>query len=192
MKKLIFSTVMGFAVMTTISSVHAQTTSSGGLTVNGTIQPSISLTFASDTSGVSLTGISGNTGTGATSNAAATLAFGNVAAYGLVPPTHVTQTLVGSGASVTAFTIATPFDIQVTEANSTSASYTLAAQLQTLDSNSNTWVIDSATITSASSTPVNTTQSYGAPISHTLTITIPVGNTSGSINNTINFTATAN
>ena len=98
----------------------AQTTASGTLTVNATVQSSISLVFNSDAAGVVL----GGTGTNA-----ATMNLGTISAYGPLS--------AGVGRSVTAgtsFTVTSPFDVQVDKSNITSSNYTLTAQLNAADS----------------------------------------------------------
>jgi hypothetical protein len=183
MKTSLFVTVLAAAIVMTAPSLLAQTTSSGTFNVTATIEPTISLTFASDGSGLALLSGSGTS--------TATLAFGNIQAYGYSAPTGVTQTVVGSGASATAFTVATPFDVLVMEANSTSTSYTLTAALNSADTNSDVWTIDGTTITTTPGS-ITTGGSYGSAASHTLKISIPFANTSGSISNAVNFVATAN
>jgi len=183
MKKLLLSTLMGVAVLTTVSNLNAQVTSSGGMSVTATIDPSISLTFASDASGLALASGSGT--------ATATMALGHVAAYGYTPPGGVTQVVNGSGTSATAFSVATPFDVLVMEANTSSANYTLTAVLNSADS-TNTWKIDGTTVTNSPAITVTSAGVYDAAHSHTLLISIPFTNVAGAISNAINFVATAN
>lgn len=183
MKKLLLSTLMGVAVMTTVSNLNAQVTSSGGMSVTATIDPSISLTFASDASGLALSSGAGTS--------TATMALGHIAAYGYTPPTGVTQVVNGAGTSATAFSVATPFDVLVMEANTSSASYTLTAALNSADT-TNTWKIDGTAVTNGSPTSITTTGTYDAAHSHTLLVSIPFTNVAGTISNAINFVATAN
>lgn len=152
-------------------------TASGTLTVTATVNSSINLIFNSDPSGVVLSG----TGTNA-----ATLAFGTIQAYGGTPPTGVTIT---PGAS--SFSASTPFQVQVSLANSSSANYTLTAQLGTADA-TNTWKVNSVTVTSASPATITATGSYGSSTSYPLALTIPYSEAAGSISNTLAFVATAN
>lgn len=184
MRKTLFSTFTAAVILMSASSaLSAQTvTSSGTFTVTATIDPSISLSFASDTSGLALA--SGN-GTNT-----ATLAFGHVAAYGYTAPTGVTQSVNGTAGNATSFNISTPFDVLVMKANSTSSSYTLTAALNSADT-TNTWTIDSKTVTS-DPTSITSSGTYDSAASHTLQVTIPFTNTTGSISNAVNFVATAN
>jgi hypothetical protein len=152
-------------------------TAGGTLTVNATIDPSISLIFNSNTSGVVLTSTDGT-------NAAA-LAFGHVKAFGYTPATGVTQS-VSAG---TSFTVSTPVDVTVAVANSASTTYSLAAALGTADT-INTWDINATPITHASG-PVAAEVVFGK-VAYTIGLTIPfTGNLSTSISNTILFVATA-
>lgn len=167
-------TVVAFAAV----SARAQATSSGGLTTTATVNGSINLLFFTDASGVTLTGSGTN---------AATLAFGNVQAYGGSLTANVTRTVGGSS-----FTVSSPFDIQVSKVNSSSANYTLKAQLNTADA-VNTWQVGGNTITNASQTTITATGTYASNAPYTLALTIPFTTASGTnISNIVNFTATAN
>jgi hypothetical protein len=175
MKKII--TFAALLAAFSILSVRASATdqSSGTLTVTATVTSSISMVFDEDSSGVALTG---------NSTGAATLAFGAVSAY-YAEPANVTGTENG-----TSFTVSTPFDVNVTQANGSSANYALTAQLGSSDS-VNTWKVDSIQINGASPTPITGSFNYGSDALHTLSLTVPYTVTSG-ISNTINFTASAN
>jgi hypothetical protein len=183
MKRLILPVLMGAALVGTIPNLNAQVTSSGGFTVSGSIDPSISLTFASDASGLALSSGSGTN--------TATMALGHVAAYGYTPPTGVTQAVNAAGASATYFTISTPFDVLVMEANSTSAAYTLTAALNSADT-TNTWKVGGVTVASGTPATITSTGTYNSAQSFTLLLQIPFTNTSGTISNVVNFVATAN
>jgi hypothetical protein len=152
-------------------------TASGTLAVSATVASSIALTFVSDASGVAL----GGTGT-----TAATLAFGSIQAYGGVVPTGATRVVNGT----TSFTYSSPFDIAVTEENSASASYTLAALLSA--TSPDTFAVDAVTLSTASQT-ITATGVYASNATHTLALTVPFSVASGTaISSTVNFTATAN
>src|SRR6266851_7409447 len=156
-------------------------TSSGALTVTATVDPSISLTFHSDASGVPLS---------AEDSAAATLAFGHVKAFGYTPAAGVTQAVV-AGAGVTSFSVATPFDVLVMKANTTSGDYSLTAGLNSVDS-INTWTIDTKTIIGGATQSITTAGVYGTGEVHTLKVVIPFSEAAGAVSNVINFVATAN
>jgi hypothetical protein len=175
--KFIFIVALFTSFMFMPGVASAQITSSGALTVQAEIASSISMSFVSDGSGVSLTG----TGT------AATLDFGNVSQFS-TPASTITQ-VNGS----TSFTLSTPFDVSVLKSNVTSTNYTLSAQLATIDA-VNVWAIDTVTVPTAPSTPstVTATGAYTTNAVHTLTVTIPYSEAAGTITNTINFVATAN
>ncbi len=78
-------TILGLATLVS-SPVFAATTASGTVAVTATVASSVSLTFVTDPAGITL----GGTGT-----SAATVAFGNVQAYGGVVPANVTKTVNG-------------------------------------------------------------------------------------------------
>ncbi len=168
--------VAGLIALLLPSAAMAQT-ASGTLTVTATVQSSINLVFNSNASGVALTGSGTN---------AATLAFGNVSAYGAVGA-NITRTV-----GATSFTVSTPVDVLVSASNSTSANFTLTAQLNAADG-SNTWQYGTTTITNGSAASVTATGTYGTALTGPVALTIPLGSTTGlSINNAINFVATAN
>jgi hypothetical protein len=155
----------------------AQDTSAGALTVTATVDSSIKLTFENDAAGVSLTGAGTN---------AATLAFGNVSAFETISTSGVTRSVNGN----TDFTVSSPFGVKVIQANSASADYTLQAALGSADA-TNTWKINSTTLTTASQT-LGSAYGYGTAAAHTVYLTVPQSAAASSISKTVNFTATSN
>jgi hypothetical protein len=181
MKKLVLLTIT-VAMMMLMSSVafaQAGNTASGTLTVTATVNSSINLVFNSDAAGVALA-------SGAGTNTA-TLAFGNVSAFGPVAA-NVTRSVVAG----TSFTVSTPVDVLVSKANSSSANYTLKAQLGAADA-VNTWAVGGTTVTSAAQATITATGAYGSNVPESIAITVPFTTASGTnISNTIAFTATSN
>lgn len=176
MKKLLVVTIAAAMVMLMPSFACAQT-ANGTLTVTATVQGSINLVFNSDAAGVALTGSGTN---------AATLAFGNVSAYGALSA-GVTRVV-----NANSFTVSSAVDVNVSKTNSASANYTLTAQLGSADA-VNTWQVGGITVTNASAATVTATGGYASNNNHPVAITIPFTTASGTnINNTINYTATAN
>ena len=173
-KAKLFTLILAAALAMPVLS--AAQSASGTLAVSATVQSSISMVFNTDTNGVTL----GNAGTNA-----ATLSFGTISAYG-TPAANVTQSV---GAS--SFTVSTPFDVLVSMANSTSANYTLKAQLNAADA-VNSWALNTKPITNASQQTLTSTGSYGSASAYTLALTVPFSSSAPSISNTINFAATAN
>lgn len=168
-----------FAMMSTAAMAQAGNTANGTLTVTATVNSSINLVFNSDAAGVALA-------SGANTNLA-TLAFGNVSAFGAIAA-GITRTVVAG----TSFTVSTPVDVIVTKANSTSANYTLKAQLGAADA-TNTWQVAGNTITNAAATNITANGTYGSSAAEAIAITVPFTTASGTaISNTINFTATSN
>jgi hypothetical protein len=176
MKKVILLTI--FAALMMISSAAVAQTANGTLNVTATVNGSIQLVFISDGSGVPLTGSGTST---------ATLAFGNVSAFGALAA-NITRTVVAG----TSFTVSTPVDVQVNKTNSASANYTLTAQLGAADA-VNTWQVAGNTVTNASAVTITATGAYGSPTSETIGLTVPNATTSGTlISNSIKYVATAN
>lgn len=174
MKKLIL-VILALGLISVAAS--AQTTANGTLAITGTVQSSVYLTVENAPGGPTLT----NAG-----HPDASLALGNVSAYPeSAVPAGFTKTVGASD-----FTLSANFGILVVKSNTSSANYTLKAALTT-DPGDVHWSIDSVALSTVSA-DVTTTDSYGTQVDHPLALTIPLAFTGGSINNTINFTATAN
>lgn len=155
----------------------AQNTASGTLTVNATVQSSLSMVFTTDAAGVALAG----TGTNA-----ATMNLGTISAYGPLS--------AGVGRSViagTSFTVTSPFDVTVSKSNIASANYTLTAQLNAADATNN-WAISGTAVTNAAAASLTATGAYGTSTAYTLGLTVPMTSAGGAISNIVNFVATAN
>jgi hypothetical protein len=166
---------------TVLGSVHAlvpawATAQTVNLTVSATVQSSISLTFENEAAGVSLTGAG---------TSAATLAFGNVSAYGTISTSGVTRTLGASD-----FTVGSPFGANVSKANTSSASYTLQVALASADT-TNTWKVNATSLTTSNQT-LGSAYAYGGAIAHAVYLTVPFSAAAGAVSRTLNFTATAN
>jgi hypothetical protein len=177
MKKVMLVTIFA-ALMMISSAAVAQTTASGTLTVTATVNGSIQLVFNSDASGLALS-------SGAGTNTA-TLAFGNVSAFGAISAGIVRSTTASN------FTISSAVDVQVSKTNSASANYTLKAQLGAADA-VNTWTVGGVAVTNAAQSTLTATGAYAANSNFPVAITVPFTTASGTlISNTINYTATAN
>jgi len=177
MKKVLLLTIFA-ALMMISSAAVAQTTASGTLTVTATVTGSINLVFNSDPSGVTL----GSPGTNA-----ATLAFGNVSAFGTLASPNIVRSTTASN-----FTVSSAVDVLVTKTNSASANYTLKAQLGSADA-VNTWTVGGVAVTNAAQSTLTATGTYAANSNFPVAITVPFTTASGTlISNTINYVATAN
>jgi hypothetical protein len=176
MKKVMLLTIFA-ALMMISSAAVAQTTASGTLSVTATVNGSIQLVFNSDAAGVALTGGGTNT---------ATLAFGNVSAFGAIGAGIVRTTTASN------FTVSSAVDVLVSKTNSASANYTLKAQLGTADAVNN-WSVGGVAVTSAAQSTLTATGAYAANTNFPVAITVPFTTASGTnISNTINYVATAN
>jgi hypothetical protein len=159
------------------SPAPAAVTTSGTLGVSATVASSIGLTFTSSTVGVAL----GGTGT-----SAATMAFGSISPHGGTVPTGATRVVHGT----TSFTYSSPFDVTVSEQNSSSSCYTLAALLSA--SSTDTYAVDAVTLSTNSQT-ITATGVYASSAQHTLALTVPYSTAGGTaISDTVDFTAIAN
>jgi hypothetical protein len=165
--------------LASMSAMAATNTASGTLTVTATVNGSINLVLNSDASGLALSSGSGTN--------AATLAFGNIQAFGGTVPAGVLRTAAASN-----FTVSTPVDVYVTEYNNASANFTLTAQLGTADA-VNTWNVGGVTVTNGSAATVTNTGAYASTDAQAIALTVPFTSASGTaISNTLNFVATAN
>ncbi len=178
MKKLMIL-VFAVAMMSSFAAAQAGSTASGTLSVSATVTGSISLVFNTDTAG----GLPLTSGNG---TSAASLAFGNVSAFGTLAA-NITRTVAAN-----TFTVSTPVDVFVSKFNSNSATYRLTAQLVTPDA-VNTWSVGGVAVSNATAATVTTTGAYASNNALAVAITIPFTSPSGtSISNQINYTATSN
>jgi hypothetical protein len=166
-----------FSALVLVGAAGAQN-GSGSIGVSATVQGSINLTFATDPSGLAVTG---------TSTSAASLPLGNVSIYGGTVPANVTKTING----VASFNLATPFDVRVDLANSASTTYTLMATLSAADA-TKSWLLGSMDISNGTAATITPTGAYATAVPYVLNLLVPAGATAGAVANTINFTATAN
>ncbi|HEX4488917.1 MAG TPA: hypothetical protein VH088_21765 [Terriglobales bacterium] len=140
-------------------------------------QISLLMTFTTDASGITLGGL----GIGS-----ASVAFGNVRAFGGTVPTGVTKTRVGN-----TFVLSTPIDIQVTGVGIVTPTYTLAVKEATADP-LDVFKWGGATVNSTGFVTLTTTAAYLTFIPWTFSIAVPFSNPPGAMSNTLNFVATGN
>jgi hypothetical protein len=157
---------------------NAQTTSGGTLNVTADIAGSINIIFTTAAAGFPVTG---------TGTATASLPLGTVQMFGGTVPTNVTRTVN----TTVSFTISTPINVEVDLANLTSADYSLVGTLNSADA-VNSWTFNGIAVTATGTVPQVANGAYGTPAPYVFAVTIPASNNSGSLSNTINFTATAN
>jgi hypothetical protein len=150
-------------------------TSSGTLTVTGTVESSISLTIES----------AGGTTSG-TGTDAATSALGNVAKFGAAP----TGFTLARGASN--WTLSSTVGVKVDKANLTSTDYTLTAQLGSAPASGVTWKLNGSTLSDAAATTLTSTGTYGSTGSFSWDVVIADSASAAAIDNAISFTATSN
>jgi hypothetical protein len=158
-----------------ISSSAFADTSSGTLTVTGTIESSISLTIES----------AGGTTSG-TGTAAATSALGSISKFGSAP----TGFTLARGASD--WTLSSTVGVQVVKANLTSTDYTLTAQLGSAPDSDVVWKLNGSTLSDSAATILTSTGTYASTGSYSWDIVVDDGATAAAIDNSIDFTATSN
>lgn len=156
------------------SSAHA-VTSSGTLTVTGTIESSISLTIES----------AGGT-TGGTGTAAATSALGSISKFGSAP----TGFTLARGASD--WTLSSTVGVKVEKANLTSTDYTLDAQLGSAPASGVAWKLNGSTLSDSAAATLTSTGTYGSTGSYSWDIVVADSAAAAALDNAIAFTATSN
>ena len=172
MKNILSVTLL--AVLGIATSAQAAT-SSGTLTVTGTVESSISLTVES----------AGGTTSG-TGTDAATAALGNISKFGSAP----TGFTLARGASN--WTISSTVGVKVEKANLTSTDYTLTAQLGSAPASGITWKLNGSTLSDSAATTLTSTGTYGSTGSYSWDIVVADSAAAAAIDNAINFTATSN
>jgi predicted secreted protein len=150
-------------------------TSSGTLTVTGTIESSISLTIES----------AGGTTSG-TGTAAATSALGGVSKFGSAP----TGFTLARGANN--WTLSSTTGVLVQKANLTSTDYTLVAQLGSAPASGVAWKVNGSTLSDSAASTLTSTGTYGSTGSFSWDIVVADSAAAAAFDNSINFTATSN
>ncbi len=150
-------------------------TSSGTLTVTGTVASSINLTIES----------AGGTTSG-TGTAAATSDLGTISKYSSAP----TGFTLARGASN--WTLSSTVGVQVEKANLTSTDYTLTAQLGSAPASGIVWKLNGSTLSDSAATTLTSTGTYASTGSYSWDIAVADSAAAAAIDNAINFTATSN
>lgn len=171
MKKI----VVAAAITLLTASVASAATSSGTLTITGTVESSINLTIES----------AGGTTSG-TGTAAATSALGTISKYGSAP----TGFTLARGASD--WTLSSTVGVKVDKANLTSTDYTLDAQLGSAPASGIVWKLNGSTLSDSAATTLTSTGTYGSTGSYSWDVVVADSAAAAAIDNAINFTATSN
>ena len=171
-KTIVFAAAV---MMMSASAAMAQSTSSGTLTVTGTVESAINLTIES----------AGGTTSG-TGTAAATSALGSVSKYSAAP----TGFTLARGASD--WTLSSSVGVKVDKANLTSTDYTLTAQLGSAPATGVVWKLNGSTLSDAAAATLTSTGTYGSTGSYAWDIVVADSAAAAAIDNAISFTATSN
>ena len=172
--KKIFAVVFVVA-MGGFASIASAATSSGTLTVTGTVASSIDLTIES----------AGGTTSG-TGTAAATSSLGSISKYGAAP----TGFTLARGASD--WTLSSNVGVKVAKANLTSTDYTLTAQLGSAPASGIVWKLNGSTLSDTAAATLTATGTYGSAGSYSWDIVVADSAAAAAIDNSINFAATSN
>jgi hypothetical protein len=166
---------LGLGIVLGISSLASAATSSGTLTVTGTVESSISLTIES----------AGGTTSG-TGTDAATAALGNISKFSAAP----TGFTLARGASD--WTISSTVGVKVDKSNLTSTDYTLTAQLGSAPASGVTWKLNGSTLSDSAATTLTSTGTYASTGSYSWDVVVADSASAAAIDNAISFTATSN
>ncbi|HEX7155366.1 MAG TPA: hypothetical protein VF618_28120 [Thermoanaerobaculia bacterium] len=158
-----------------ISSSAFAATSSGTLTVTGTVESSISLTIES----------AGGTTSG-TGTDAATSALGSISRFSAAP----TGFTLARGASD--WTLSSTVGVKVSKANLTSTDYTLTAQLGAAPASGIVWKLNGSTLSDSAAATLTSTGTYESTGSYSWDIVVANSAAAAAIDNSISFTATSN
>lgn len=171
-------------ILTSPLSASAQT-SSAQLSINLTVQSSITLVF-NNSPNVGSVGFCPLTNAG-TNNVGLNLGIadfpGSLHTSSCVSYTHL-------NASV--YQVSSAFDVLVSKSNSSSPSYRLAAQISTAPPTGVTWLVDNVTLNNTSFTTLNTADNYGQAVTTTLQVQVRNNVPAQTLQETITFLATAN
>jgi hypothetical protein len=171
MKKIIL-----VAALTLVSaSVASAATSTGALTVTGTVESSINLTIESAGGSTSGTG-----------TAAVTSALGTISKYSSAP----TGFTMAQGASN--WTISSTIGVKVLKSNLAATTYLLEAELATAPDTGIVWQVNGATLSESAPATIAATASFGSTDVYSWDIVVADSAAAAAIDNTVNFTATSN
>jgi hypothetical protein len=160
-------------------------TSSGQLTINMTVQSSISLIFDNNAS-VGNPGFCPLTNAG-TNNVGLDL---GTAAF---PGSFHTSTCVNYQHIGAAFyEVSSAFDVIVSKANSSSPNYRLAAEISTVPPAGVVWLLNNVTLTTTAFTQLDAADTYSQRITKTLQVQVRNNVPAQLLQETITFLATAN
>ena len=155
---------------------------SGQLVVTMTVQSSISLVFENSTN-VGANGYCALTNAG-TNNVGLDLGQASVVTGDSLPCVAFTQP--GSD-----YIVSSGFDVVVSKANSSSASYQLAAEISAAPPASVTWMVNNIPMTTTF-TPISLANAYSSRMAHTVGVRVKKTLPAQTLTETITFLATAN
>jgi hypothetical protein len=174
----------GMAVVCALAG-HSCAQVNAQLTINMTVQSSISLIFKNNPS----VGSNGfcpltNPNTNNVGLDLGTASFpGGSDSLACVAYTHL-------GGAV--YQVSSAFDVVVTKANSSSPNYRLAAQISTAPPANVVWLINNVALTNAGFTSLDATDNYAAAVTKTLQVQVKNNVAAQTLQETITFLATAN
>lgn len=178
-----FATFLLFFLL--VQSGMAQSQSTGQLKVTMTVQPSIQLIFQ-NSANVGSNGYCALTNPN-TNNVG--LDLGSAWILGIQNSPCAAYATLGGGLT---YQVSSGYNVLVTKANTTSASYHLAAEISNAPPTGVTWLINNDTLSNTASTTLSTAGTYGTASAQTLQVQVAWTAASGALQETITYTATAN
>jgi hypothetical protein len=176
--------LLGFLfVLAAMQSAKAQKTAQ--LTVSLTVTPSIQLVFQNSSS-VGSPGYCPLTNAG-TNNVG--LDLGSAWILGIQSSPCAGYSSLNGGL---AYQVSSGYNVVVTKANSSSASYTLSAAISSAPPSGVTWLINNNALSNTAYTTLSTAGSYGAANAQTLQAQVVWSAAAGTLQETVTYLATAN
>jgi hypothetical protein len=177
--------VLTILILSTSAALEAgSATSSARLTITMTLQSSISLVFQNNPS-------AGNPGFCSLSNPGTNnvgLDFGIASFAGGDSLSCVGYAHVGPAT----YQVSSAFDIVVSEANTSSPNFQLAAQISTASPANVVWLVNGTALTSSGFTTLDAGDSYAAPVTKTLEVQVKNSVPAQVLAESVTFLATAN
>jgi hypothetical protein len=177
--------LVGFCILFLVTGRSLGQTNSAQLTVNLSVQSSISLVFNNNPA-VGSNGFCPLTNAG-TNNVGLDLGTASFAggsdSLACVAYIHLTNTI---------YQVSSAFDVVVTKANTSSPNYRLAAEISTAPPANVTWLVNNITLTNTAFTTLDASDNYSTAVTKTLQVQVKNTVPAQALVETITFLATAN
>ncbi len=177
--------VLAVVLLVAASPFACAQTSSAQLSINLTVQSSISLIFKDNPS-------VGNPGFCPLTNSGTNNVLLDLGAAAFPGNLHTLTCVNYSHLNGAVYQVSSAFDVVVSKSNSSSPSYRLAAQISTAPPANVVWLIDNVPLNNTAFTTLNTANNYGQAVTRTLQVQVKNNVPAQILQETITFLATAN